>query len=382
MTTLIADIEADDLLPGITRIWCLGVCDPSGDNGVLYADQSGYPPMSEGLQRLRTADRVVFHNGTSYDYWAIERFYPGTLRKEQIWDTLVVSRLWHPTGKHSLAGWGDRLKFPKGDHTEFDRWSPELGAYCLNDCKVTAAVYRRLLTEAKRQGDLAVTTEHKVAFIMARQEQHGFRLNLDACYDLVGELRQELSDIEARLQEIFPPHIENMKSRYWVTEDGKEWETKKAAGNAPGSWGRHKTKTVPFNPGSRQQVANRLTTKYGWKPRKFTPTGAPQIDESVLAELKYSEAAEFNRYLRIIKQLGQIADGENSWLKHERNGRVHGAVNPIGARTHRMSHFSPNLANVDKKELRMRAVWMADEGEVMVGCDADGLELRMLELPR
>ena len=54
-------------------------------------------------------------------------------------------------------------------------------------------------------------------------------------------------------------------------------------------------------------------------------------------------------------------------------GRVHGSVNGIGARTNRMSHFAPNMAQVDKE---MREVWLPDAGEKLVGCDAEGLELR------
>ena len=47
----------------------------------------------------------------------------------------------------------------------------------------------------------------------------------------------------------------------------------------------------------------------------------------------------------------------------------------MGTATHRCSHFKPNMAQVDKKDLRMREVWVADEGQVLVGCDADALEL-------
>tara|TARA_R110002111_G_scaffold262366_2_gene338199 strand:- start:424 stop:1212 length:789 start_codon:yes stop_codon:yes gene_type:complete len=36
------------------------------------------------------------------------------------------------------------------------------------------------------------------------------------------------------------------------------------------------------------------------------------------------------------------------------------------------------MAQVDKKDTRMREVWVADHGHKLVGCDASGLELRML----
>ena len=74
------------------------------------------------------------------------------------------------------------------------------------------------------------------------------------------------------------------------------------------------------------------------------------------------------RYLTVAKMLGQLADGANAWLKLVTPaGYVHGRVKSIGCRTHRSSHFAPNMAQVSKKDLRMRSVWIPDEGHVQVG---------------
>ena len=100
-----------------------------------------------------------------------------------------------------------------------------------------------------------------------------------------------------------------------------------------------------------------------------------KIDEAVLNTLKYPEAKSLARYRRLQKLLGQLSDGDNGWLRHERDGYVHGSVNTIGTQTHRLSHFSPNMGQVDKKEPRMREVWLPDVGHVLVGVDADAIEL-------
>jgi hypothetical protein len=47
---------------------------------------------------------------------------------------------------------------------------------------------------------------------------------------------------------------------------------------------RLKDSVVTFNPGSRQQIGERLK-ELGWKPKLFTPTGHPIVDESVLDEI-------------------------------------------------------------------------------------------------
>jgi DNA polymerase-1 len=82
-------------------------------------------------------------------------------------------------------------------------------------------------------------------------------------------------------------------------------------------------------------------------------------------------------YLTITKQQGMLSEGKNAWLKMHDGGRMHGYIRSCGSRTHRMSHSRPNMAQVDKSKA-MRALWVPDQDQVLVGCDADALELRML----
>ncbi len=92
------------------------------------------------------------------------------------------------------------------------------------------------------------------------------------------------------------------------------------------------------------------------------------------------------------KRVAQI----ESWIKATgEDGRVHGKVITNGAVTGRMTHSSPNMAQVpasshDPKTKQLlygmegkygtecRECWTVEEGNVLVGCDASGLELRML----
>ena len=66
-----------------------------------------------------------------------------------------------------------------------------------------------------------------------------------------------------------------------------------------------------FNPGSRKMIAERLAETHDWKPKSFTPSGGPKIDEVVLSNLPYPEAKQLARYFRVQKQLGQLSDGDN-----------------------------------------------------------------------
>lgn len=359
---LIADSETNGFLDTMTKIWTIQIGEVDSDEVVVYADQPGFPPLREAVKRLKKAKKVVFHNGMKFDIHAINKIYPGTLKPEQIYDTLVVSRLLDPQNrKHSLKELGLKLGVFKGDYEGgFDKFSDEMVVYGRQDIVVGKAIY---LDQQKRMAgwdwSFAVWLENLFAYVISLQEQNGFLLDTKAAVALAAELRQEKHDIERELQDIFPPIIHERFSE----KTGK----------------RLKDKVEVFNPGSGKQIAERLKAKYGWKPKKFTPSGAPATDEKVLSALPYVEAKALLRYLRVQKQLGQIEDGDNGWLKLvTAANRVHGAVNTIGASTGRCSHFKPNMAQVDKKDLRMRAVWCARDGWKLVGCDAEGLEFRML----
>lgn len=84
-------------------------------------------------------------------------------------------------------------------------------------------------------------------------------------------------------------------------------------------------------------------------------------------------------YLMLQKRVAQI----ESWLEAVKDdGRVHGKVITNGAVTGRMTHSSPNMAQIPNAGSiygpECRECWSVEEGNVLVGCDASGLELRML----
>jgi DNA polymerase I-like protein with 3'-5' exonuclease and polymerase domains len=72
-----------------------------------------------------------------------------------------------------------------------------------------------------------------------------------------------------------------------------------------------------------------------------------------------------------------------SWLEEvEDDDRIHGYVNHNGAVTGRMTHRSPNTAQIVSSNSEYgkecRTCWTVPEGKKLVGIDASGLELRML----
>ena len=354
MTTLIADIETDGFLHQLTLCHCLAIKDTTEDVVTIYADHEGYRPIHEGLSRLSRADCVVFHNGIGFDIPAIARLY-GTriIDYSKVFDTLVGSRLKDSTRRgHAIKDYGREMGEEKLNYSDFTKFTDEMAEYCKVDVKITQYVYDK--TKSVKDSD-AYKLEADFVRVLQLQEEHGFRLDLDKANDLCSELRQEISTLEEELQNLWP----SKTIERWSEKTGK----------------RLKDKVEVFNPGSRKMIAERLTETHDWKPKSFTPSGGPKIDEVVLSNLPYPEAKQLARFFRVQKQLGQLSDGDNGWLKLVRGDRVHGGVSSMGTATHRCSHFKPNMAQVDKKDLRMREVWVSDQGQVLVGCDADALEL-------
>ena len=347
------DIETDGL--DATVVWCV-VCRNNGENEVLYNEE-----QFKEYSRNREGASWVFHNGIGFDVPVLERLFSYSFDRSLVVDTLVLSRLSDPSksGGHSLRNWGNTLGFSKGDHEDWSRLSDEMVQYCVRDVELTEAVYERLQTELQGFSEASIDLEHQVQWVIQEQVNNGWLLDQRLCHTLCARFKERMYAIEEELQEVFPPIVEERYSE----KTGK----------------RLKDKVTIFNPGSRQQVAERLEAKGAvWSER--TPSGRPQVDEKTLEENKHiPEAVLVLEYLLLQKRYAQVS----SWIEHvQDDGRVHGRVTTNGAITGRMTHQSPNMAQVPSVNSQFgkecRDCWIVPEGQKLVGVDASGLELRML----
>lgn len=331
------------------------------------------------LEYLKGVSLIVFHNGISFDAPVLNRLWKTKIRLNQVYDTLIVSRLLDPSKEngHSLEAWGNTLGFHKIDYKAVWQWMMDrkeeykgecfdspinnlLDHYCVRDVEVTCKLYHHLVSELdqKQFSQESVDLEHHVAAIIAAQERNGFKLDQIYATCLLTDIKSKVAGIYERMQERWPPFtVERVSDK-----TGK----------------RLKDSVVTFNPGSRQQIGERLK-ELGWKPKEFTKTKIPKIDETVLANIKIPEAQIIAEYLMLNKRISQI----ESWMEAVgKDGRVHGKVITNGAVTGRMTHSSPNMAQIPNSSSiygpECRECWTVEDGNVLVGCDASGLELRML----
>ena len=364
---LIFDLEADHLLDEVTKVWCIVAKDFETNKVYTFNPDE----IQQGIDLLAKAELLVGHNIIDYDLRVLKKLYDFGYKGEVV-DTLVCTRTIWPNllevdykqgyfpqqllGRHSLKAWGHRLGVLKGEfggNTEsFSEYSKAMLDYCVQDCEVTLALYNKITS--KDFSEQALELEHRLHTLLVEQQEHGFPFNVPEAHKLHVKLEERRSILEAELQDTFEPTLVKLKT---------------------------KTKVIPFNPASRQQIAGRLK-KRGWKPTEFTNTGEAKVDERVLSGIDMPEAKLLTEYLMLNKRVGQLATGNQAWLKLEKNGRLHGRVNHMGAVTSRCTANNPNLQQVPSISApfgaECRGLFYAPDGYSLLGCDASSLELRCL----
>ena len=377
---IIFDIEADGLNP--TVVWCIVAKELDGDVHTFDNTQ-----IEEGIKFLQTADVLIGHNIIGYDLPALKRLHNAEFRAE-LEDTLVMSRLYNPIREngHSLKTWGYRVNCPKQEQPEdFDSYTPEMLEYCIQDVKLNEKVYKSLVEEGRSFSKESIVLEQQVADVIKDQERNGFYFDSKQAMTLLADLKAKMFDVETEVQQTFKPKwVDDKMVTPYVRKDGQLSKR----GLTDDEYNRcletnnfepFMRKTLQeFNLGSRKQIGEYLID-FGWKPVKFTPTGQPIVDEGTLKKIEHiREAKLIADYLLYQKRIAQVT----SWIDELQGDRVHGGVISNGTITGRMSHRSPNLAQVPNmgspfgKECR--SCWTVPEGYKLVGIDASGLELRML----
>ena len=207
--------------------------------------------------------------------------------------------------------------------------------------------------------------EHQVATILTAQEQHGWYFDERAAWELASALRTELENIDSLLRKRYP------------LVPGQSFTPKRDNKSKGYIAGAEFTRLKEFNPTSRDHIAWILKTHSGWIPTALTATGKPIVDETSLKDIGTDLALSFLRMLEITKMLGMLSEGKNAWLKLvTRSKRIHHHCS-VATNTGRCAHRNPNLAQTPSDE-RFRQLFTATPGQILVGADLAGIELRML----
>lgn len=395
MRTVYCDIETNGLDPSI--IWCI-VCKHSltGTLTVFKNPEEVQRNFKRWLDEEPT--QLIGHNFVTYDMPVINKLVPGVnLKVSQIIDTLVMSRLFNclrtpvkiskgTMSQHSLEAWAIRMG--KGEKVQNDVWTeyhPTILERCLSDVEITEDVYKELMKEGSEVSQESIRLEHTIAYICEKQKRDGFAINLDMLYKLQNTLIVKEKELNELVLKSFPPIpilskevIPKVKKDGTVSTVGLRGIDPKIV-HGPFCH----VEWQPFNLSSPLQVVERMN-KLGWKPYIFTDNGQPKVNDENMATLPENAPVAgkiFLEYRMVTGRLNKVKEIINGLGE---DGRIHGEILHIGASTHRMAHNNPNMANIPAVD--------AEYGEVMrdmftvsdpikyrlIGCDAKGIQLRML----
>ncbi len=427
---VIADTETNRL-ENPDKLWVV-VCKDidTGERYVFERPDLDPKPLQDFASGV---DVWIGHNFIGFDYAVLARICNVVIVRDSIIDTLVVSRLlnYSQDGGHSVEAWGEHFGYPKVKVTpeEFEEGDiPRMIERCSTDTEIQYKIFKEfedyIFDETWSD---ALSTEHFQAWFCQELHDTGFWFNIDDAMRMRDTIAKRMEDLNNEFQSIFPPKAKlireiNPKATKHGTIHlgdfrwlGKGADLSPYSVDAPFSLFEYE----PFNPGSHKQLVERLN-EAGWKPidktdghiqaerdvwggvegakeklERLRVTGW-QVNETNLETLPSGTPESIRKLASYLTLRGRLSRLDE-WIgvyNHETH-RIHGRFNPIGAWTQRKSHDKPNMANIPKiVEYRegmkpveaiqaefngpMRALWGVPEDRLLIGVDAEGIQLRIL----
>lgn len=401
MKRILFDVEGDGLLETLTKLHCICTVDIDTGEERQFGPAECNDVAGAAIEYLASADVLYAHFGVRYDFPAIAKVTGWEVPFEKQRDTVVLSRIRFPnlketdtgfnkkaikegrtplgslTGKHSIEAWGIRLGEPKlhTDIEDWSEWTAEIQERCVGDVRTNLKLLRMLKVEGIPED--VVWLEHWMDRITDQMAWAGWRFDVKAAGKLHGELCVVRDELEQRLKAEF--------GGWYAPKDGKQPFVPKSDNKRYGYVAGQpctQIKWVEFNPQSRQHI-ERCLRKLGWEPTEFTESGQAILNEEVLDGIAalYPQAAGITDYLTVCKRIGQLAEGDQAWLKKVTDkGFIHGKVNPIGTVTFRAAHYDPNIGQVPASKSpygkECRSLFIVPDGWKLVGADMESLEGR------
>lgn len=407
---VIVDTETERLV-NPEKLW-LVVCTEVETEKVHVFRNLHDPASGEDRQRFQALAKKVTawigHNLIGFDWAVLKRHTGLAIDPKACIDTLVVSRLLNAAaeGGHSLEAIGERLGYPKIHFKDFSQYSKEMEEYCIRDTLVTLKYYKSIQQFLfSKQWKDSLRLEHDIAFVCEEMKANGFFFNFKEAQKLYHEISLKVEALGDILQSSFPPKTSLIKEicpkatkHGTISKVDFRWTDDLTPYSVGAPFSR--IEWIPFNPGSPSQVVARLN-EAGWRPYEKTKGHIQAEREQNWEKLphylefgwKVSEenlktlppdAPEAARKLVEWLTLNNRRVVLETWFKayDGASKRIHGTFRHIGAWTHRMSHSDPNMANIPAGDNlyahEMRALWGVPEDKLLVGVDADGIQLRVL----
>jgi DNA polymerase-1 len=344
-------------------------------------------------------------------------------------------------GGHSVECYGEEFSSDKGTFHKWNDPElnnvnsilfSQLETYCIRDVEITYKIYKKYLKYiSDTSRSFSISLEHQFQYLIVNSlEDNGFSFNKTKAEDMLSSVTSLLNALDKDMHEAFPKKLKLVRE---VTPRATKHGTI-ARNSIPRILGDDLSvytegaafclcEWSEFNPSSHKQLISVLNES-GWVPEEKTQT---HIDtEREVSRLKYTkqrdnrldttlsesilklEKLKLSGWKISEKNLDTLPDSApaptrllakrillesrrrtlTEWLSLvQDDGRIHGDFYGIGAWTHRMAHQKPNTANIPnefdtegKRKLlgkEMRSLWMAPRNRLLVGVDAEGIQLRI-----
>lgn len=353
-------------------------------------------------------------------------------------DTFILSKMIDPDQEqHGLEWWGEELGIAKPVVTDWQALEKDVYIHrCLEDCKITMALYKRFL-ETEKGWDWRESYEREKAFahIIHEQCEQGVSFDSGRALSALTKVEGLMGELESRILPLLPPKT-IPKSRLHYPPKIRFKGTGEPGELAKRYFGSHLLCTdrwyVDYPSGSRVALADAreplVTTEpmglgdleaikqwlidvHGWKPTYWNFKKVKQGRKMVLYKDKrgvptrttprfHDEAknlcpnlARLGETTQVVKDIilwlsyrsrrNVIQSSKGTgWLHHKRlgiDGRLPADMDTVGAITGRVTHKVvanvPRVTSLFGEE--MRGLFVASDGMVLVGWDASQLEANM-----
>jgi len=414
---LVFDIEADNLLPKISKFHCAGAIDVETGTEYWFRPHQ----LNEFLELLDKADIIVAHNAMGYDIPALTKL-TGWQPKATVHCTKVMSQVlnYRRFGfGHSLKAWGQFFKDYKEDYNGgFEEFNEAMFKYMQQDVKLGVKVYKYLLKElstyAKKYGkDIgkAIRCEITMDGIMSEQCENGWKFNKEEAEqlrDTIDKRMQEITDfinpqLSGKASVVDPDtqkdHEPTTGKRYAIpkkatfTKAGKltshvqrwfELPVDTSVDTCP-IWGDYCR--IDFSTGDigNTDTVKSFLGKLGWIPDEWNykrlPNGEFIKVSAKLTDSSLEPLGDVGKALQEYYTLRSRKSILEGWFDYvDDNNRLHGDVFNIGTPTFRQTHKV--IANLPSGKATLgkefRRLFIADTGYKLVSADSAACQLRLL----
>ena len=390
------DVETDGIESLTANLRCIGIGTPTATTIIGIASIQGALPfyseqemaeVNEVLREFFTDPNVLKcgHNAGVYDRLVMENrlgFTPTPLM-----DTILLHRLVESELPHSLG-------FVGSMYTEAPAWKTdregrklafgsetdeELHVYCAYDVAVTAAVVAPLYEQVRLREQIALLTcDHDIQKVCAEMHDVGMFVDQPTRREFEKKFTEGVVKHRTALREITgmeklnpgsPFHLRELLFDKWKLEPPVDDEVRFTASKEPSTSDEVLRACLTIKTLTEEQRKVISHIRYYRKAQKVLGTYVVKLRYNTdLADEGWDDDEDED------DKASRLSDGKRG-IVDPRTGRMHPGYNPHVTTSGRLSSSKPiNAQNFPSK---LRSMVTAAPGHILVGADADQLELRI-----